>query len=234
MDKDYWKNFYQKHTKSGERSLFANFVYENYLAKQSFISSLKQGFHFRQTRLLELGCGNGRDALFFAKKGIRVVGIDQVSEEIAYLQNKKHKNANFIASDFTKLREISVLNNHTFECIYSRFTLHSISLKQQENLLLQLKDFLAPQGIFAIEARGYKNALYKKGEAVKDEADAFIYDNHYRRFINVWRLCEILQAHFDIAFAAECRGFAPFQKSDDYFFRIIAINDNAQRERERE
>lgn len=72
MDKSYWKQFYQKHTKSDKRSLFARFVYENYLAKQNFISFVKKGFHFKQTRLLELGCGNGRDALFFAKKGLRL------------------------------------------------------------------------------------------------------------------------------------------------------------------
>ncbi len=254
MNKNYWKNFYQRHAKSAEPSLFARFVRENYLLKKhapnkftkTLISHFTKNASTSQNRvnLLELGCGNGRDSLYFAKNGIKVVAIDQVQEVITYLQNKHSlhgANPHFIVNDFTRLNEINSLKSHKFDCIYSRFTLHSISANEQENLLSQLVPFLKPQGIFAVEARGYKNALYEKGEAVKDEKDAFIYDEHYRRFINVWRLCEALSAHFDIAYASEYKGFAPFGEDDDYFFRVIATLQNSpqsaaatQRERERE
>ena len=62
--------------------------------------------------LLELGCGNGRDALFFAKNKIRTTAIDQVADEISYLAShcatttKGIANPHFIAGDFTNLSAI--------------------------------------------------------------------------------------------------------------------------------
>ena len=273
--------------------------------------------------LLELGCGNGRDAIFFAKNGIKVIAIDQVADEISYLASLYAENPHFISGDFTDLDTIfKGLDSHSasslsslrgdnspkralrkqlihtcksinnaessdfnlvdchdsavaesrndnsvaipsntnsrndewradynksqgksfndgisgdsthsarFHCIYSRFTLHSITHSQQETLLSQIPRYLAKDGILAIEARGLKNSLYQKGEAVLDEADAFIYDSHYRRFVDLERLCEVLRSlDFHIEFAKEERGFAPFNGEDDYFFRIIATRGGAE------
>ena len=239
--------------------------------------------------LLELGCGNGRDALFFAKNKIQTTAIDQVADEISYLAShcatttKGIANPHFIAGDFTNLSAIferggadstkddvlttqrknvldekSGLRHHErgdrtqrfidkasgklpdlslsqrFDCIYSRFTLHSITHTQQENLLSQIPHFLAPSGIVAIEARGKKNSLYRQGEPVEGEANAFIHDSHYRRFVDFESLCEVLESQLNLTihFAKEDRGFAPFNGEDDYFFRVVGIARN-ERERER-
>lgn len=249
--------------------------------------------HIDTLSLLELGCGNGRDALFFAKNKIQTTAIDQVADEISYLAKhcatttKGIANPHFIAGDFTNLSAIferggvdsafsstkddaltaqreNVLDeksgllhhergdttqrfidkandklpdlslNPRFDCIYSRFTLHSITHTQQENLLSQIPHFLAPSGIVAIEARGKKNSLYRQGEPVEGEANAFIHDSHYRRFVDFESLCEVLESQLNLTihFAKEDRGFAPFNGEDDYFFRVVGIARN-ERERER-
>lgn len=219
--------------------------------------------HTDTLSLLELGCGNGRDALFFAKNKIQTTAIDQVADEISYLAKhcatttKGIANPHFIAGDFTNLSTIferggagiafsstkssaitarqDNLESTRFDCIYSRFTLHSITHTQQEILLSQIPHFLAPSGIVAIEARGKKNSLYQQGEPVEGEANAFIHDSHYRRFVDFESLCEVLESQLNLTihFAKEDRGFAPFNGEDDYFFRVVGIARN-ERERERE
>lgn len=68
--------------------------------------------HAGTLSLLELGCGNGRDALFFAKNKIQTTAIDQVADEISYLAKhcatttKGIANPHFIAVDFTNLSAI--------------------------------------------------------------------------------------------------------------------------------
>lgn len=68
--------------------------------------------HTGTLSLLELGCGNGRDALFFAKNKIQTTAIDQVADEISYLAKhcatttKGIANPHFIAGDFTNLSAI--------------------------------------------------------------------------------------------------------------------------------
>lgn len=54
MDKDYWENFYKNYDGNVEPSLFSKFVLENYAKANN--------------HLIELGCGNGRDAIFLLKK----------------------------------------------------------------------------------------------------------------------------------------------------------------------
>lgn len=177
MDKNYWRDYYASHRFNAQASLFATFVMEHYLTKGH--------------RLLELGCGNGRDSMYFARHGVEVVAIDQVQEEIAYLNtyassyeasSLDYTPPQFVAGDFTHLEDLHIPKE--YDCIYSRFTLHSIDKKSQDKVLQDSLSLCAQEGILAIEVRGEKNALYGKGEAILDESGAFIYDNHYRRFLN--------------------------------------------------
>ncbi|EAJ5709781.1 class I SAM-dependent methyltransferase [Campylobacter lari] len=252
-DEKYWTDFYQSHRDPFAASLFAKFCYKHYIKKYDL--------------LLELGCGNGRDSIFFSKNSIRVDAIDLCKKEIYYL-NQKHKgdNVRFICMDFSEIDFVD-----KYDIVYSRFTLHSISEEQENRLFpavykalkkykdynITLKDTKAEQknfrniqrqenkegrygkfqeekyrseenqqnkiktGYFCIEARGIKNSLYGLGKQV--DKDSFIYNDHFRRFINIDITCKKLQSvGFDIVLAEENINFAPFKKENDYFVRIVA------------
>lgn len=202
-DKHYWAKFYQNNQSPFLPSLFAKFILK-YAPKNA--------------QLLELGCGNGRDSVFFYEKGMRVKAIDACKSEIEYLKaNYAKNNLEFENADFCALNEIS----NAYDVIYSRFTLHSITKSEQESLLPFVYKALKAQGIFCVEARGLKNSLYNQGLASGD--NAFIYDEHYRRFLDFEILCDELKIlGFNLLFAKEDKGFAPFKNEDDIFIRIIA------------
>lgn len=207
-DKQYWESYYKSHSNPKEPSLFAEFVWREYLCfaesraesqskskttlKTQQAKYNKNPYKFscddervidnskaKSLKILELGCGNGRDSLYFANKGLSITAIDQV--EIPYLHEltQNSKNPNFITGDFTQLQSFDFGD---FDCIYSRFTLHSIDKISQNRVLQDSLTLLETNGILAIEARGEKNSLFGKGKQV--EKDAFIYDNHYRRFLD--------------------------------------------------
>jgi cyclopropane fatty-acyl-phospholipid synthase-like methyltransferase len=206
MDKNYWENYY-KSTPVGEKpSLFAQFVLDNYL---------KSG-----ESLIELGCGNGRDGIFFSENGLNVLAVDQCAEEIEALQDKSGKeNLKFLSSDFTQLDHENIFDN-----IYSRFTLHSISEEQENRVIDWSYKSLNKGGHIFIEARGHKNEIYKLGEKVQGEEHAYIYNNHYRRFVNKEDLVTKLRTTgFELIFEAEEKGFAPYENTDYTFMRVIAL-----------
>ena len=60
---NYWDNFYIKKNKIKESS-FARFV----------LSKVKKGKIKKS--LIDIGCGNGRDSIFFSKNNFCVTGID--------------------------------------------------------------------------------------------------------------------------------------------------------------
>ncbi|MCF6276323.1 MAG: class I SAM-dependent methyltransferase [Candidatus Magasanikbacteria bacterium] len=204
MDTKYWENIYKNGSIIKKPSLFAKFVLNKHIKDNA--------------SLIELGCGNGRDAIFFASNNINVLAVDQCKNKISELNSNKYKNLIFKAGDFTKLNKFG-----TFDNIYSRFTLHSITEKEENNLFLFVNSCLNKDGKIFIEVRGEKNGLFKVGKPVIGEINAFIYNGHFRRFLNINNICKKLESiKLRIISAEEKTGFAPLENEDFFFIRIVA------------
>lgn len=207
MDKNYWKNIYSKQSENEQPSLFA----------QHIVGEIG----IEGKRIIELGCGNGRDAIYFANSNAwQVVAIDQCDNIIEMLCQRFQKvgNLEFKCLDFTCLDDMK-----PFDIVYSRFTLHSISKEQEENVLRWAYRNLRPGGKLCVEVRGQRNEIYKVGTPVDGEPDAFILNDHYRRFIHFETFCKKLKdLGFDLDYAKEDKGFAPYKGTDETYIRIVA------------
>lgn len=206
MDKNYWKSIYSKQSEGEIPSLFARYIAET--------------LDIEGKSIIELGCGNGRDAIFFANANARVTAIDQC-ENIIDLLNVRYQrvsNLRFKCTDFTCLDD-----DIPFDIVYSRFTLHSISKEQEEKVLGWTYRNLNPNGKLCIEVRGQRNEIYRVGAPVDGEPDAFILDDHYRRFIHFESFCRELEIlGFKLDYAKEQKGFAPYKGTDETYIRVIA------------
>ena len=207
MDKNYWKNIYSKQSESERPSLFARHIAET--------------LNVEGKDLIELGCGSGRDAIFFANANAsQIIAVDQCDNIIELLEQRFQKvsNLQFKCLDFTCLDDIG-----PFDIIYSRFTLHSISKEQEEKVIRWAYRNLVSDGKLCIEVRGQKNEIYKVGQPVDNEPDAYILNDHYRRFIHFETFCnELKSIGFHIDFSAEQKGFAPFNGQNETYIRVIA------------
>lgn len=207
MDKKYWENIYAKQSENEKPSLFAFYVAET--------------INMKGKSLIELGCGSGRDAIFFANANAsQVVAIDQCDNIIKLLQQRFQQisNLDFKCLDFTSLDDMK-----PFDIVYSRFTLHSISKEQEKNVLRWAFRNLHPGGKLCIEVRGQRNEIYKVGTPVEGEPNAFILNDHYRRFIHFETFCEELKdLGFGLDYAKEDKGFAPYNGTDETYIRVIA------------
>lgn len=201
---EYWKSFYENFSEE-KPSLFAIFCLNHFKEK---------------SKILELGCGNGRDAMYFIENCHKVLGIDQSLSAIEYI-NKKLDNSSdskFIEGDFTNLNYIE-----TFDVVYSRFTLHSVNQEEQNRTIKNAWNCLVKNGLLCIEVRGKLNDLFGKGVKVLDEEDAYIYDGHYRRFLDFDLLIKDLNGlGFIIDYSEEDKNFAPFGSANEFFIRVLA------------
>lgn len=212
MDKLYWKDIYSKQSEDELPSLFATYVIEN--------------IGVNGKKIIELGCGNGRDAICFANsKAAKVEAVDQCDNIIELLRHRfqQVENLSFRCCDFTTMNDST---NIKYDLVYSRFTLHSISKKQQHDVLLWSFRNLNSTGKLCIEVRGQKNEIFRLGIPVKDEPDAFILNNHYRRFLHFESFCKELEdCHFRIDYAKEQKGFAPYNGQNETYIRVIATKE---------
>lgn len=207
-DNDYWNEYYTHNPASidNKPSKFAKYIESEFLRENN------------PAHILELGCGNGRDSLFFLSKGHKVTAVDGSDVAIEMLNRIIcSNNALFICDDFVKSK---ALCQTKYDCIYSRFTLHAINEAQEDELLDNVRHALKSNGILAIEARTTNDELYGKG--IETEKNTFLYDEHYRRFINVDDCRNKLEKlGFDVIHLEESNGFSRTRNSDPVLMRCI-------------
>lgn len=207
-DKDYWNEYYSHNAPSidNKPSDFAKYIESAFLREKN------------PAHILELGCGNGRDSLFFLSKGHKITAIDESDVAIEMLSRMTDSNNGlFVCDDFVKSEALCQMK---YDCIYSRFTLHAISEKQEDELLDNVRHALTSNGILAIEARTTNDELYGKGTEI--ENNVFFYNEHYRRFINVNAFRSKLEKMgFDVIYLEESNGFSKTANSDPILMRCI-------------
>ena len=176
-------------------------------------------------RLFELGCGNGRDALFFAHQDLHVIACDQSAVAIAKLEARpdlghfRHRPC-FIAADFAALPPH---HRGEFDFVYSRFSMHATTAETASLALAWTAASLRPGGALLLEARSVRGSLYGRGLAVPGERDAFIHDGHYRRFLRSGELCaELTGLGLMIDELTEADGLAVFKDDDPVVIRVVA------------
>src|SRR5690606_4115164 len=109
------------------------------------------------SRLLEVGCGNGRDSTFFWSEGHRVVALD-ASEAAINLARTAHGPTG-IDFHHGPLPAVAPRLESGFDAIYSRFVLHAMPLPEEEELLDAAYGLLRPGGRLYLECRSINDPL---------------------------------------------------------------------------
>ncbi|WP_161846238.1 class I SAM-dependent methyltransferase [Pseudoflavonifractor sp. 524-17] len=209
-DVEYWNDFYKNKFFMSEPTAFA----------RTILPYLKPG-----KKLIDVGCGNGRDSLFFYQSGINVLGIDASDVAIGQLQGKaKEGKLSFLCGDFTRQPDEA----ETYDYCYSRFTLHAISQEQSDLLFQHAARILKDGGVIWIEARSVHDDLY--GQGIPLGKNEFLFDGHYRRFIEKKGLKkELEKAGFSVVYMEESRDFAPFQNERPAIIRAVGVKKGNRR-----
>ncbi len=211
MDKQYWNDYYQKQGLSkaiSMQSTFAQFCLDKFFVKKSL-------------SIVELGSGNGRDAIFFAHHQHNVIAIDQSTIAIdierkmlnvevgQYLHPKA---LDFVQEDYAIYKNIDIF--------YSRFTLHSITKKDEDLLLPNIYNALNSGGLFCIEVRTTKDSLCGIGKNCGD--NTFISDSHRRRFVNSQTFLEqVLLLGFKLLYFTEEDNLSAYKDDNPVLMRLI-------------
>lgn len=205
-DKEYWKAYYDQLLASNAGlgpSPFAEYVVHSGILKDV-------------TRLIELGCGSGRDSIYFSKNGPHVVAIDQCPNVTAYLD--EYDNITSYADDFTNLTNVQ--KEELFDIVYSRFTMHSIDESGEDRTLQWAYNSLKEGGAFCIEARTTKDPLCGQGEDKGN--NVWFYNDHHRRFIDAKGFASKMEGlGFQIDLFKERNGLAVYKDEDPIVLRVI-------------
>jgi len=205
----FWDEYYALKKGVDFPSPFAEFCLGNYIQKNS--------------RVLELGCGNGRDAFYFSQNEISVLGLDSSSVAVTACNDRVMgtelmERLRFSVADFT---EIERYYQEGMNIIYSRFSLHSVTEDAESSILLKTYEILPRNGLFLTEVRTILDELFRQGKKIGEKE--FVTD-HYRRFIESSEfLKKCLSMGWKVKYFTENRGLASYKNEDPTVARFVLM-----------
>lgn len=124
-------------------------------------------------KILELGCGQGRDSIFFASKGLEVSAIDSSKVAIENLSAKtKESSLNVYLKNINAVEGLPFHKNH-FNAIYLHmFYNMDFSDDELKFIFSGTKRVLKNKGLLSFSVRSDKDIMYAKGTKVANN----IYD----------------------------------------------------------
>ncbi|CCH79247.1 Methyltransferase type 12 [Nostocoides japonicum T1-X7] len=201
---EYWEHWYARRSSAGQaRPVPSQFA--------AFVVGELDGPH----DIVELGCGGGRDSLFFASYGHRVVGVDASAAAVSsceQLADGFGVDARFVhaAVDDPGLPDRVGAPQHP-RAVYARFFVHAITDEEEERFLDLAARLTTSGDLLAVE---YRTIRDRSGEK---ETGA-----HYRRFVLPARFqSRALERGFDVEYDVEGFGFAKYRHDDAYVARTI-------------
>lgn len=219
--KDYIKNKTQNKSSDKGRTKHWNEFYVNGNVPQypSPFAEWVSSNLSEQSRIIDIGCGNGRDSFYFHSLGHTVTGID-VSESAIRKNNEKIPTTglDFIWNDLTNYG--SHKRKGKVDVIYSRFSIHAMTEEEESATINSASLLLKRGGVFYIETRSIKDTLAKKGELISHSERI---EGHYRRFGDSKKLVKKLENNsFSVEHLVENNGLAIYKNEDPIVIRIKA------------
>lgn len=148
MKNDYYKAYDKRYRQTYEN----NSLWEISERTKEVIDTLKKYKITKNSNILELGCGEGRDAIYLLDNGYKVLGVDYsfaVIDKCNELTNYKYVN------NFKQLDLIENSLNEKFDFIYSVAVIHMFVLDEHRNKFYNfIYDHLKDNGIALIISMG--------------------------------------------------------------------------------
>lgn len=148
MKNDYYKAYDKRYRQTYEN----NSLWEISERTKEVIATLKKYKIAKNSNILELGCGEGRDAIYLLDNGYKVLGVDYsfaVIDKCNELTNYKYVN------NFKQLDLIENSLNEKFDFIYSVAVIHMFVLDEHRNKFYNfIYDHLKDNGIALIISMG--------------------------------------------------------------------------------
>jgi len=118
--------------------------------------------------VLDLGCGTGRNTLFFAQNGFLVYALDASKTGVAITKKKAKKlGLNNIKYRVAEMKHTSYPDNY-FDAIICIFVLSHGLLKDNQDAVDEIYRILKPKGMLVTEFMSVKDASYGRGKKIEE------------------------------------------------------------------
>ena len=171
-----------------------------------------------EVKILDIGCGNGRDSRFFGSFNKIVLGVDASPTVIEMNEDTNdNPNVSFKICDFSE--DITKLIEEEYDVIYSRFFFHAISEEMEEKVFQETIKVIKPGA-----------RLFAEFRTDRDTKRIKIAPKHFRRYIQSEVFVQRLETFdFSIEYICEGIGYAKYKDEDAHVCRVIAKKSDLEK-----
>jgi SAM-dependent methyltransferase len=129
-------------------------------------------------RILDLGCGNGRHAVYFAREGFKASGIDVSPQAIDWAVDwarREDLDVDFRVADITELP----FADQTFDAVVSHGVLDHVPMEIARKAAEEVRRVLSPGGLFYCDLRCAEDSDY--GVGAQAAPNTFVVGDGYEK-----------------------------------------------------
>jgi tellurite methyltransferase len=158
------------------------------------------------SRVLDLGCGDGRNSLFLLEHGFQVQAVDFAESGVAYLQRQAEERglSDGLTAEIADIRDLE-FDKEEFDAIVSITVLENLTKQEQLTLMDRVRMACRTGGVMTIECHSDRDpAANGSGRATEfgDTIIGPIKRNELLGYFSGWRILQ----YYDIIFEDTSHG----------------------------
>jgi len=128
-------------------------------------------------RILDIGCGDGRDTIYLHGKGPEIIGID-LSEGMLAVARRRHPDSTFLRMDMRRLE----FPDGSFDGVWASGCIYHLPKRELPQAFREVHRVLKPKGLFSF------NFKLGEGEGMEEEPKSY---GEYPRYFAYYTIEEI-------------------------------------------
>ena len=181
----YWNNLYSKDDYFGTgQTILADFA-KTIIEEHNI------------TNLLELGCGQGRDSIFFANFVPVVTSIDISENAINFVKKiKNKKNLSNLQLFVHDIKKPLNFQNKSFDMVYSNLALQFFNINEVKQIFSNISDIMSKNSFFLFSTKKPGDKYFNFGKKISE--NSFEHKNITRFFFEKSEITSLLEETFKI------------------------------------
>lgn len=148
-------------------------------------------------KILDMGCGQGRDTLYFSKLGYHVSAIDISEKAIEHINKTKEQlNLNHITATTHDIEKPLPFQENSFDFVYSNLALQFFDANKLEKIFSNVMKIMKKDSLFLFSTKKEGDKYYQFGNKINDYA--FEHKGITRYFYPEEVLKNLLSSYFNI------------------------------------
>lgn len=205
----FWDLWHERHT-------VASHTDHSQAALQAFVEAMSEQSN---KQVLEVGCGQGREAISLARRGFAVSAFDHSEVAISIARTnaiKADRKVAFIEHDTAKPLPYT---SESFGGAFAHLSLHYFDDSTTEIIFNELQRVLGPDGVLFFTVRSTRDPLYGQGENIGE--NIFCLRGHVRHFFDISYIKNLL-SKWDIRLS-EWYDTSHRTVNPGVFIRVLAV-----------